>query len=161
MSHDYKRNGTTTLFAAMDALDGNVLSKCMPRHRHQEFIRFLNQIDQQTPSDLTIHLILDNYGTHKAREGDTLVGEASAISLSLHSDEQFMAERRRAILPGSNNGSNSMRQFTSVPDLIAAIHDLHRCPQRGSATLYLDRRGRQDPREGRPRPGSAHKSRTA
>src|SRR5213593_3060875 len=51
MTHDYKRNGTTTLFAAMDTLEGNVLSSCMPRHRHQEFIRFLNQIDEQTPSN--------------------------------------------------------------------------------------------------------------
>lgn len=65
MTHDYKRNGTTTLFAAIDTLDGKVLSSCMPRHRHQEFIRFLNQIDEKTPSDLAIHLILDNYGTHK------------------------------------------------------------------------------------------------
>lgn len=65
MTHDYKRNGTTTLFAAMDTLEGKVLSSCMPRHRHQEFIRFLNQIDEQTPSHVAIHLILDNDGTHK------------------------------------------------------------------------------------------------
>lgn len=65
MTHDYKRNGTTTLFAAIDTLEGRVLSKCMPRHRHQEFIRFLNHIDQQTPADVAIHVILDNYGTHK------------------------------------------------------------------------------------------------
>ena len=65
MTHDYKRNGTTTLFAAMEVLEGNVLSSCMPRHRHQEFLRFLNQIDRETPSDLAIHLILDNYQTHK------------------------------------------------------------------------------------------------
>lgn len=65
MTHDYKRNGTTTLFAAMEILEGNVLSRCMPRHRHQEFLRFLNQIDRETPSDLAIHLILDNYQTHK------------------------------------------------------------------------------------------------
>ncbi len=65
MTHDYKRNGTTTLFAAIDTLEGNVLSSCMPRHRHQEFIKFLNQIDRETPTELAIHLIMDNYGTHK------------------------------------------------------------------------------------------------
>lgn len=65
MTHDYKRNGTTTLFAAIDTLEGTVLSRCMARHRHQEFIKFLNHIDRQTPSDVAIHVILDNYGTHK------------------------------------------------------------------------------------------------
>jgi transposase len=65
MTHDYKRNGTTTLFAALSLLDGKVIGDCMPRHRHQEFIRFLNQIDAETPSEVDLHLIVDNYGTHK------------------------------------------------------------------------------------------------
>src|SRR5439155_625200 len=58
-------NGTTTLFAALSMLDGKVIGDCMPRHRHQEFIRFLNKIDAETPSDLDLHLIVDNYATHK------------------------------------------------------------------------------------------------
>jgi len=65
MTHDYKRHGTTTLFAALSLLDGTVIGDCMPRHRHQEFIRFLKQIDQATPTALDLHLIVDNYGTHK------------------------------------------------------------------------------------------------
>jgi transposase len=64
-THDYKRNGTTTLFAALSMLDGKVIGDCMPRHRHQEFIRFLKRIDAETPHDLALHLIVDNYGTHK------------------------------------------------------------------------------------------------
>ena len=64
MTHDYKRNGTTTLFAALSMLDGRVIGDCMPRHRHQEFIRFLKKIDAETPSSLDLHLIVDNYGTH-------------------------------------------------------------------------------------------------
>jgi transposase len=64
-THDYKRNGTTTLFAALSRLDGKVIGHCMPRHRHQEFIRFLKQIDTDTPRGLDLHLIVDNYGTHK------------------------------------------------------------------------------------------------
>ena len=65
VAHDYKRNGTTTLFAALSMLDGKVIGDCMSRHRHQEFIRFLKKIDSETPSELDLHLIADNYGTHK------------------------------------------------------------------------------------------------
>ncbi len=65
MTHDYKRHGTTTLFAALNVLEGTVVGQCMQRHRHQEFIRFLNKISRQTPPERDIHLILDNYGTHK------------------------------------------------------------------------------------------------
>jgi len=65
MTHDYKRNGTTTLFAALSMLDGKIIGDCMPRHRHQEFIRFLKKIDSETPSNLQLNLIVDNYGTHK------------------------------------------------------------------------------------------------
>ena len=65
MTHDYKRNGTTTLFAAMDLLEGRVLGICMPRHRHQEWLKFLRFIDAQTPQVLDLHLIMDNYGSHK------------------------------------------------------------------------------------------------
>jgi len=64
-THDYIRHGTTTLFAALNTLDGTVIGDCMPRHRHQEFIRFLQLINTKTPSDLNLHLIVDNYGAHK------------------------------------------------------------------------------------------------
>lgn len=64
-THDYKRNGTTTLFAALNVLDGTVIHRCEDRHRHQEFLKFLNQLEQDTPKDLVIHVILDNYCTHK------------------------------------------------------------------------------------------------
>jgi transposase len=65
MTHDYKRNGTTTLFAALNMLDGKVIGTCMPRHRHREFLRFLKLIDQQIAEGLDLHLIVDNYATHK------------------------------------------------------------------------------------------------
>jgi transposase len=65
MTHDYKRHGTTTLFAALNVLTGNVIGQCMPRHRHQEWLTFLKTIDREVPKDLAIHLILDNYATHK------------------------------------------------------------------------------------------------
>ncbi len=65
MTHDYKRHGTTTLFAALDVATGRVIGTCMKRHRHQEFLRFLRQIDRATPKHLDLHLIADNYATHK------------------------------------------------------------------------------------------------
>ena len=65
MTHDYKRNGTTTLFAALDVLEGTVIGRNMQRHRHQEFIRFLNTIEAQVPAGKLIHAIVDNYATHK------------------------------------------------------------------------------------------------
>lgn len=65
VTHDYKRNGTTTLFAALDVLSGKVLGQCQPRHRHQEMLKFLRLIDKSVPKDLEIHMILDNYATHK------------------------------------------------------------------------------------------------
>jgi transposase len=65
MTHDYKRHGTTTLFAALNFLDGHVIGDCMPQHRHQEFVRFLKRMDEETPPEFELHLIVDNYATHK------------------------------------------------------------------------------------------------
>src|SRR5271170_5386145 len=65
MTHDYKRHGTTTLFAALDVLEGKVIGRCMQRHRHQEFIRFLNTVEAQVPTRKIVHVILDNYAAHK------------------------------------------------------------------------------------------------
>lgn len=65
LTHDYKRNGTTTLFAAIDLAQGKIIADCMPRHRHHEWLKFLKQIDAETPAELDLHLIVDNYATHK------------------------------------------------------------------------------------------------
>jgi hypothetical protein len=65
MTHDYKRNGTTTLFAALNTLDGSVISRCAPRHRHTEWLSFLRQVERESPKDKSLHLICDNYATHK------------------------------------------------------------------------------------------------
>ncbi len=72
MTHDYKRNGTTTLFAALSTLDGSVVGQCLPRHRHQEFLKFLRTLDRELPGELDLHLILDNYQTHKHADVDAL-----------------------------------------------------------------------------------------
>jgi hypothetical protein len=65
MIHDYKRNGTATLFAALDVLTGKVIGQCLPRHRHTEFLKFPRTIDREVPEGLAVHLICDNYATHK------------------------------------------------------------------------------------------------
>src|SRR5262249_10138239 len=65
MTHDYKRNGTTTLFAALNILEGRVIGRCMQSHRHQEFIRFLNAVEREVAAYKAVHVVLDNYATHK------------------------------------------------------------------------------------------------
>jgi transposase len=65
-THDYKRHGTTTLFAAFNILNGKVISSCLPRHRAKEFVRFLNQVEKEVPPDQDVHLVMDNYSTHKS-----------------------------------------------------------------------------------------------
>jgi len=65
MTHDYKRNGTTSLFAALDVLQGRVIGQCYERHRHQEFLQFLRRLDHEFPGEIRLHLVMDNYGTHK------------------------------------------------------------------------------------------------
>ena len=72
MTHDYKRHGTTTLFAALDVLTGAVVGECLPRHRHDEFLTFLTTVDRQTPKGLEIHMILDNYATHVCPESEVM-----------------------------------------------------------------------------------------
>ena len=65
MTHDYERNGTTCLFAALEVLQGKVIGQCFTRHRHQEFLRFMRRIDAEFPGKIVLHLVMDNYGTHK------------------------------------------------------------------------------------------------
>ena len=121
MTHDYKRNGTTTLFAALNMLDGSVIGQCMPRHRHREFLRFLKTIDKQTPAHLDLHLIVDNYATHKTEAVKRWLKRHKRFHLHftptsaswLNMVERFFAEiTRKRIRRGV---------FTSVAELESAI----------------------------------------
>ena len=98
MTHDYKRHGTTTLFAALNVLDGTVIGRNMQRHRHQEFIRFLNAIEAEVPAGKTVHVILDNYAAHKHPEGPRLARPPPALHLPLHPDLRLLAECGRGLL---------------------------------------------------------------
>ena len=123
MTHDYKRHGTTTLFAAIDMTEGRVISSCMPRHRHQEWIRFLGKIDRQTPKSLDLHLVADNYSTHKH----------PAVRAWLDKHRRFHMH----FIPTSSSWLNVIERFfselttkrvrrgafSSVSDLIKAIED--------------------------------------
>jgi transposase len=120
-THDYTRHGTTTLFAALSMLDGKVIGDCMPRHRHQEFIRFLKQIDTQTPAGLDLHLIVDNYATHKHPRVKSWFKRHPRFHLHFtptSSSWLNMVERwfREITDKRIRRGS-----FGSVPELIAAI----------------------------------------
>lgn len=123
MTHDYKRNGTTTLFAALSMLDGKVIGDCMPRHRHQEFIRFLKKIDIETPPELNLHLIVDNYGTHKHPRVESWIRRHPRFHLHFiptSSSWLNMVERwfREITDKRIRRGT-----FRSVPELIAAIKE--------------------------------------
>ncbi|MBU6433914.1 MAG: IS630 family transposase [Nitrospirae bacterium] len=123
MTHDYKRHGTTTLFAALSMLDGTVIGDCMPRHRHQEFIRFLKKIDTDTLAGLDVHLIVDNYGTHKHLRVKRWLQRHPRFQLHFiptSSSWLNMVERWFRELTDKRIRRGS---FTSVPALIAAIRD--------------------------------------
>jgi transposase len=120
-THDYKRHGTTTLFAALSMLDGKVISECMPRHRSKEFVRFLKKIDAETPGDLDLHLIVDNYSTHKSPPVKRWLAKNRRFHLHfiptssswLNMVERFFGQiTQKRIRRGT---------FKSVPQLIEAI----------------------------------------
>ncbi len=98
MTHDYKRHGTTILFAALNILDGAVIGRCMQKHRHQEFIRFLNAIERDVPAGKIIHAVLDNYAHPQAPKGQGLVGATPPLGVSLHPNLRLLAQRRRRLL---------------------------------------------------------------
>jgi transposase len=123
MTHDYKRNGTTTLFAALNMCDGTVIGECMKRHRHPEFLRFLKRIDRETLPCLDLHLIVDNYATHKTPQVKRWLKAHPRFHLHftptsaswLNMVERLFAEiTRQRIRRGV---------FTSVAELEAAIND--------------------------------------
>jgi len=126
MTHDYKRNGTTCLFAALNVLEGTVIGSCYPRHRNEEFLKFLRQIDRETPAELDLHLILDNYGTHNHEHVHQWLEKHPRFHLHftptssswLNLVERWFGEiTRKRIRRGV---------FKSVPELVEAIQEFIR-----------------------------------
>ncbi len=122
LTHDYKRHGTTSLFAALNLLDGTVIAQCYPQHRHQEFLRFLRRLDRQCPG-LELHLILDNYGTHKHPQVKAWLENHARFTLHftptssswLNLIERWFGELTQKRLRRG--------VFRSVPDLVRAIEE--------------------------------------
>ena len=122
-THDYKRHGTTTLFAALNVLDGKVIGDCMPLHRHQEFIRFLKRIDQETPTGLKLHIIVDNYSAHKHPRVRSWLKRHPRFEMHFtptSSSWLNLVERWFAYLTQKRIRRGS---FHNVPSLIEAIYD--------------------------------------
>ena len=156
MTHDYKRHGTTTLFAALNTLDGTVIGQCLPRHRHQEFLKFLRRLDREFPGRSQLHLILDNYQTHKHPQRQRLAREAPTVPPALHADiELVVLQPRRTMVRGADDKAIRRGVFHSVPHLIVAIDDYLANYNQDADPVHLDHLRRRDPREDRPSPSRA------
>ena len=140
VTHDYFRHGTTTLFAALNVLDGSVITQCKPRHRHQEFLSFLNHLDHNVPAQLEVHLIADNYATHKhprvkawlARHPRYHIHYTPTYSSWLNQVERwFGLITQQAIRRGS---FRSVRQLVQKIDQYVTHHNLHKRPFAWTAT---------------------------
>jgi len=121
MTHDYKRNGTTTLFAALDVLSGSVIGQCLPRHRHTEFLTFLRTIDREVPKRLQIHLILDNYATHTHPNVKAWLEKHPRFHLHFTPTSSSWLNLIESFFAQLTNKAIRRGVFASVPELIAAI----------------------------------------
>lgn len=121
VTHDYKRNGTTTLFAALNTLNGKVIGQCLPRHRHQEFLRFLHTVNRETPKGLDLHLILDNYATHNHPAVKEWLAKHPRFSFHFVPTSSSWLNMVERWLNQITQKRIRRGVFPSVPDLIAAI----------------------------------------
>lgn len=121
MTHDYKRHGTTTLFAALEVATGRVLGQCLPKHRHDEFLTFLKTIDKSVPDELQIHLILDNYATHKHENVRKWLGKHPRFHLHFTPTSSSWLNLVERWFRELTDKALRRGVFRSVPDLIAAI----------------------------------------
>src|SRR5450759_2522525 len=121
MTHDYKRHGTTTLFAALDVLTGTVIGECLPRHRHTEFLKFLRTIDREVPKGLQVHLILDNYSTHKHENVKKWLAKHPRFHLHFTPTSSSWLNLIERWFGKLTDKAIRRGIFHSVPDLVAAI----------------------------------------
>lgn len=123
MTHDYKRHGTTTLFAALNTLDGTVIGQCLSRHRHQEFLRFLRHLDREFPPDLDLHLVLDNYATHKHKDVRVWLDHHPRFILHFTPTSTSWLNLVERWFANLTNKRLRRGVFRSVDELITAIND--------------------------------------
>jgi transposase len=123
MTHDYKRNGTTTLFAALNVMDGQVIAQCQQRHRHTEWLKFLKQIDRETPADKTLHLICDNYATHKHPKVQEWLAKHARFNMHFTPTSASWLNMVERFFRDITDKRLRRGVFTSVPELTAAIDE--------------------------------------
>lgn len=123
MTHDYKRNGTTTLFAALNVLDGQVISQCQERHRHIEWLKFLRQIDRETPKDKALHLIADNYATHKHPKVQEWLEKHPRFTMHFTPTSASWLNMVERFFRDISESRLRRGVFTSVSELVTAIDE--------------------------------------
>src|SRR5512143_2901845 len=123
MTHDYKRHGTTTLFAALDVLTGAVIGQCLPRHRHDEFLVFLRRIQREVPRGLQVHLILDNYATHSHPDVQAWLAKHPRFHLHFTPTSSSWLNLVERWFRNLTDKRLRRGSFNSVADLIAAIQE--------------------------------------
>ena len=123
MTHDYKRHGTTTLFAALNTLDGSVISRCESRHRHTEWLKFLRQIDRETPQEKMLHLICDNYATHKHVKVKAWLAKHPRFQVHFTPTSASWLNMVERFFRSLTSDRLRRGVFRSLPDLITAIEE--------------------------------------
>ena len=123
MTHDYKRNGTTTLFAALNVLDGQVIGQCQQHHTHVEWLKFLRQINRETPKDKTLHLIADNYATHKHPAVQEWLAKHPRFNMHFTPTSASWLNMVERFFRDITTERLRRGVFTSVPELIGAINE--------------------------------------
>ncbi|MGI8678012.1 MAG: IS630 family transposase [Jatrophihabitans sp.] len=123
MTHDYKRNGTTTLFAALDVLTGKVIGDCLPRHRHTEFLKFLRKIEKEVPKGLQVHLICDNYATHKHANVQAWLAKHPRFQMHFTPTSSSWLNLVERWFRELTDKALRRGVFHSVPDLITKIEE--------------------------------------
>jgi transposase len=123
MTHDYKRNGTTTLFAALNVLDGQVIGQCQQRHTHAEWLKFLKKIDRETPKDKMLHLIADNYATHKHPAVQEWLAKHPRFNMHFTPTSASWLNMVERFFRDITTERLRRGVFTSVPELIGAINE--------------------------------------
>ena len=149
-THDYKRHGTTSLFAALDVKTGHVIGECHRRHRAVEFRKFLDTIDQAVPDSLEIHLILDNYGTHKTQIIQRWLAKRPRYPSALHADQRVLDQPCRALVRHSDPEADSPRRTSQHSGVGTRHRGLHPTQQRRLQAVRLVQNRRPNLRFPRP-----------
>ena len=145
-THDYKRHGTTSLFAALDVATGRVIGKCYRRHRAREFLDFLKEIDRRVPDELDIHVVMDNYRHPQDGGSQSLAGTAATLACPLYADFGVVDQSGRTLVRRTDAQATAARRAHLHPPARSRYPGLHRKAQRRPQALQVDQIGRRHPR---------------